>query len=213
MSSTNLYPLFNYDPTANYQNIAAGVAQEYGIPQDLFTSQIGAESNFNPMAINNAGPGAYGIAQFQPNTASQFNLNPFDPVASLYAAAQYDKQLYGQTGNWINAMQSYGTLPQDLTSLTQGQQSVLSAAQAANQSQYNSTFGNYGLWSTTPGNVFGNTPTGPGGTAQGGATSILGFLSSSGGWERIGLVILGVLMLITGLAMMGFKSAQRVVPV
>lgn len=212
------YPTYAsvYDPNANYQSIAAGVAQDMGVPTDLFLAQINAESGFNPLAINqnNGGVPAYGIAQFRPNTAAQFGINPMDPVAALYGAAQYDQQLYGQTGNWINALQSYGTLPQDLTTLNAGQTSALNAAQAANQGSYNNTFGNYGLWSTTPNNIFGNKPTGPGGTAQGGWTGILSFLGSSSGWERVGMVVIGVLMLVTALAMMGFHNAvTNLVPV
>lgn len=93
--------------TADYQATAAAAAQANGVPVPLFLWQIGQESSWNPNAMNG---NAAGIAQFMPSTAKSFGINPLDPTSSLNAAAQYDAQLYKQTGSWQGALTSYGTL-------------------------------------------------------------------------------------------------------
>jgi hypothetical protein len=96
-----------------YYSTAVSAANQWGVPADLFVQQIGQESGFNPDAVN-ASSGATGIAQFLPSTAANagYGIAPFDPtdpVASLNAAAQYDKSLYQQTGSWAGALSAYGT--------------------------------------------------------------------------------------------------------
>lgn len=93
--------------TATLQNIATRDAINNGVPPALFLWQIGQESSWNPNAQNG---NATGIAQFMPSTARGFGIDPTDPVASLNAAAQYDAQLFAQTGNWQSAFTKYGTL-------------------------------------------------------------------------------------------------------
>lgn len=88
------------------QDLAAHDAAQYGVPQSMFLAQIQAESSFNPSVGCNS-YGACGIAQFIPSTAAQFGIDPSDPVASLSAAAQYDAQLYQQSGSWSSAMTAY----------------------------------------------------------------------------------------------------------
>jgi type IV secretory pathway VirB2 component (pilin) len=92
--------------TAQLQQIATQDAINAGIPPNVFLAQIQAESGFNPNIGCNAA-GACGIAQFIPATATQFGINPNDPVASLQAAAQYDAQLEAQTGSLIGALTAY----------------------------------------------------------------------------------------------------------
>jgi hypothetical protein len=86
---------------ATYAPLANQLAAEERLPAHLrpwFVANIKVESNFNPTAVSHAG--AKGIAQFIPETAAAMGLtNPFDPVASLRASAQYWNHL--RTFPWI----------------------------------------------------------------------------------------------------------------
>jgi soluble lytic murein transglycosylase-like protein len=75
---------------AQQDAIAAGIDPTY------FLKQIQQESGFNPTAKSSAG--AEGIAQFMPGTAAGLGVNPWDPAASLKAAANYMAQLIKQYG-------------------------------------------------------------------------------------------------------------------
>lgn len=91
---------------ADLQATATQAAQQYGVPTNLFLSQIQGESSFNPnIGCNKVG--ACGIAQFLPGTAQQFGVNTSDPTSSLYGAAQYDAQLFQQYGSWTTALTKY----------------------------------------------------------------------------------------------------------
>lgn len=116
---------------AQYQQWATAAAQKYGVPTQLFLAQIGQESGWNASAAGSVTSGGtpVGLGQFMPATAAQFHINPLDPQQSLDAAAQYDAQLYQQTGSWLTALQKYGTLP--TSNLTASQSSVASLATAA----------------------------------------------------------------------------------
>ena len=104
-------------PQNPFLNLAENSALNYGVPPSLLEWQIGAESGWNPNAINSNynpvndtyGTPALGIAQFQPATAAQFGINPMDPSQAIPAMAQYDAQLYNQTGSWQQVLQDYGT--------------------------------------------------------------------------------------------------------
>jgi soluble lytic murein transglycosylase-like protein len=110
---------------------AQDAADQYGIPRNLFLAQIGQESSWDPNA--GAGTAHVGIGQFDAATAQQFNIDPNDPVASLYAAAALDAQRYAKTGSYVGMLQSYGTLPGDLNSLNDNQKALLSSAQTIDQ--------------------------------------------------------------------------------
>lgn len=101
------------------------MAQQYGVPTNLFLWQIGQESSWDPNAHNSTpGSTATGLGQFINSTAQSFGIDPTNPYQSLQAAAQYDAQLYNQTGSWPAAMQAYGTtsggtqIPSGLTTTT-----------------------------------------------------------------------------------------------
>lgn len=85
---------------------ARQAAAAAGIDPEIFTRQIQQESGFNPTA--KSGAGALGIAQFMPDTAAGMGIDPLDPAAALYAAAQLDAnnlQKYG--GDWQKALAAY----------------------------------------------------------------------------------------------------------
>src|SRR4051812_12180397 len=92
----------------NLKAVAAADARRYGIPVNVFERQIQQESGFNPNARSSAG--AEGIAQFMPATARGFGLkDPFDPVASLDAAARYDSNLLHKYGSLAAALSAYNS--------------------------------------------------------------------------------------------------------
>lgn len=91
------------------QEYARSAARRYGIPEEMFLWQIGAESGWDVNAKNPKST-ATGIAQFIDGTAKWFGLDRSDPYASLDAAAKYDSMLFKQTGSWEKALESYGTL-------------------------------------------------------------------------------------------------------
>lgn len=94
----------------SYWNIAWQAAVNAGIDPNLFERQIQQESGFNPNAVSPAG--AIGIAQFMPATASSMGVNPWDPVSSLYGAANLMAQLKNQFGgNYAMALAGYNAGP------------------------------------------------------------------------------------------------------
>jgi soluble lytic murein transglycosylase-like protein len=80
-------------------------AIDNGIDPTLFERQINQESGFNPDAISSAG--AIGIAQIMSSTASEWNVNPHDPVASLSAAAKAMAWYYHHYGSYAKALSAY----------------------------------------------------------------------------------------------------------
>lgn len=92
-----------------YWDIAWQAATYYGIDPNLFERQINQESGFNPWAYSPAG--AEGIAQFMPATAASMGVNPWDPVSSLWGAANLMSQLNRQFGNYAMALAAYNAGP------------------------------------------------------------------------------------------------------
>lgn len=89
-----------------YIQLAWDDAQKWGLPPGYFVRQIQQESGFRPRVVSSAG--AIGIAQFMPSTAAGIGVNPWDPVQSLNAAAQYmatKLKYYG--GDYRKALASY----------------------------------------------------------------------------------------------------------
>ncbi len=93
-------------PTSQYVAIAQQDAINAGISPVYFVRQINLESGFNPNAVSPAG--AVGIAQFEPGTAANLGINPWDPIQALSGAANlmasYNRQ-YG--GNYAMALAAY----------------------------------------------------------------------------------------------------------
>lgn len=92
--------------TTPFQAIAAQDASSAGIDANIFIRQIQQESGFNQYAKSPAG--AEGIAQFMPSTAAGMGINPWDPIASLKAAVQYDaNNLRKYNGDWQKTLAAY----------------------------------------------------------------------------------------------------------
>ncbi len=85
---------------------AIAAAKRAGIDPTIFVRQIQQESGFNPTARSPAG--AEGIAQFEPGTARGMNVNPWDPVAALNAAAKMmADSIRGYGGDYAKALAAY----------------------------------------------------------------------------------------------------------
>jgi hypothetical protein len=81
-------------------------ARAAGISPRSFVAQIRQESGFNPNAVSSVG--AIGIAQFMPATAEGLGIDPYDPHASLRAAASYMAQKSASyQGNYALALAAY----------------------------------------------------------------------------------------------------------
>lgn len=84
-----------------------------GIPADLLARQGWQESDFDPNASNPSG--AQGIMQFEPATAAQFGVDPFNPASAISGAGQYLASLFRQFGSWTLALAAYDAGPGNVT--------------------------------------------------------------------------------------------------
>lgn len=95
--------------TLSLQRAAVGIAQKYGIPEELFLNQIQAESSWNPNAKSPVG--AIGLGQLMPGTASELGVDPTDPLQNLEGAARYLRQQKDRFGSWELALAAYNAGP------------------------------------------------------------------------------------------------------
>jgi hypothetical protein len=86
------------------------VARANDLPVPFFANLIWQESSFNTRTISHAG--AFGVAQFMPQTANEYGLiNPFEPLHALHAAGRFLRKLNGQFGNPGLAAAAYNAGP------------------------------------------------------------------------------------------------------
>lgn len=92
----------------------------YGMPHNLLARQLDQESGYNPQIIDGtqkSSAGAVGIAQIIPHWHP--HVDPTDPTASIWYAANYMYQLYQRFGSWKQALAAYnwgpGNLSKDVT--------------------------------------------------------------------------------------------------
>lgn len=219
-----------------YAGLIGSAAGAYGVPPSVLNWQIGQESSFDPYAVNPSGT-AFGLAQITANAPSYMtSINPFDPAASINAAARYDAQLYGQTGSWAGALTGYGTVgPSSPASVQAGAYSVLAAV--PNGLAQPGAAGSY-LGTSASGSSLGNAwnflknftiqkwfnpfSTGAGsnpanGPAMGIAPSIANMTGTKGTatWAteialRGALILLGALLIITGFYIAGKRRAPPI---
>ena len=98
-----------------FVSLAAQDAIAAGISSTLYVRQINAESSFNPKALSPAG--AEGIAQLLPATAAALGVDPWDPVASLRAAALLMARYVSRYGgDYAKALAAYNAGPPTLDS-------------------------------------------------------------------------------------------------
>jgi len=88
----------------------ARAANNNDLPVHFFIRLLYQESSFRPAAISTAG--AFGIAQFMPETATDRRLdNPFDPAQAIPASARLLRDLYRKFGNLGLAAAAYNAGP------------------------------------------------------------------------------------------------------
>lgn len=103
-------PIMQKSPSADYESMITQAATKYGVPEKGLRALLQQESGFNPQAVSPKG--ASGIAQFMPETAKQFGIDPFKPEQAIPAAAQYLKQNYDEFGSWDKALAAYNAGPE-----------------------------------------------------------------------------------------------------
>lgn len=93
--------------SADWRTITEGIGRQYGLGS-WFTSQINAESGFNPRAVSSAG--AAGIAQIVPKYHP--GVDPFNPLESLHYSANWMRSLVQRySGNVAAALAAYNAGP------------------------------------------------------------------------------------------------------
>ena len=93
--------------TAPYAREITDAASRYGIPEQLVTAVIRAESGFNPRAVSRKG--AQGLMQLMPSTASVLGVrNSFDPRENIDGGVRHLRGLLDRfPGNLSFAIAAY----------------------------------------------------------------------------------------------------------
>lgn len=91
---------------------AKAIGDEQGLDGNIFARQMQHESaNFAPDVLNGtrvSSAKAQGIAQFMPETAKAYGVNPLDPEQALHGAARMMSDLIGQQhGDYQRALIAY----------------------------------------------------------------------------------------------------------
>jgi len=82
-------------PTA--QELVAAAAMRHGLPVELVSSVVAAESAFQLGAVSNKG--AIGLMQLMPATAREYGADPRDPRQNVEAGTQYLRDLLSKYQN------------------------------------------------------------------------------------------------------------------
>lgn len=95
---------------APYLPAIADASAAYGLPDGLLARLIYEESHFRPDIIAGdlvSSAGAIGIAQFEPDTAAELGVDPYDALSSIDGAARYLAELRARFGSWRAALAAY----------------------------------------------------------------------------------------------------------
>lgn len=100
----------------NLVGYAVSVADQYGIPENVFLNQLNQESGFNQYGSNGSiltsSAGALGVAQILPTTAASPGygvsaVDPSDPYGSIQFAGAYDAAMLKRTGSITGMLEGY----------------------------------------------------------------------------------------------------------
>jgi hypothetical protein len=107
------------DPEVPYASLFNETGVRRQVSPRLLAAVAFTESGFRPDVVSRAG--AIGLMQFMPATASSFGIDPWDPVASVDAAARFLLSLHTSTGSvqlslaaynaGLGAVRRYGGVP------------------------------------------------------------------------------------------------------
>lgn len=93
---TGVMPPRDAAAVSQYANVTKQYATQYGVDANFLQAQQMAESKGNANAVSSKG--AVGIAQFMPDTAAQYGIDPKDPVQSIKGQAAYMSDLLTMFG-------------------------------------------------------------------------------------------------------------------
>jgi Transglycosylase SLT domain len=97
----------------HYGSVVVKAAAETGVPEGILRWKIGQESQWDPNARSESSS-AGGISQFIDSTAKSLKIDKFNPYEAIPAGAQYLKDRFKDTGDyvndWLRALADYGTL-------------------------------------------------------------------------------------------------------
>ena len=83
---------------------------KYSLPTGLLDALVWTESRYNPLAVSPAG--AAGLGQLMPATAKELGVfNRFDPMANIFGAARYLRQMLDRFGVVHLAVAAYNAGP------------------------------------------------------------------------------------------------------
>ncbi len=83
---------------------------KYSLPTGLLDALVWTESRYNPLAVSPAG--AAGLGQLMPATAKELGVsNRFDPMANIFGAARYLRQMLDRFGVVHLALAAYNAGP------------------------------------------------------------------------------------------------------
>ena len=83
---------------------------KYSLPTGLLDALVWTESRYNPLAVSPAG--AAGLGQLMPATAKELGVsNRFDPMANVFGAARYLRQMLDRFGVVHLAVAAYNAGP------------------------------------------------------------------------------------------------------
>lgn len=88
-----------------YKGLITDSAAKYNVPPELLTRLLDAENGFKAQGVSPKG--ARGIAQFMPQTAARYGINPDIPEEAIPGAAHYLADLKAEKGTWLGALTGY----------------------------------------------------------------------------------------------------------
>lgn len=95
---------------ASYLPHIQAAEARYALPTGLLDALVWTESRYNPVAVSPAG--AAGLGQLMPGTATKLGIaNRFDPMANIFGAARYLRQMLDRFGAVHLALAAYNAGP------------------------------------------------------------------------------------------------------